>query len=402
MEFPFPLKGEKMDTFERLYTAISGGVPDRVPVVPKIWVDLGAALTETNLVKVIEDPLTALKVITQAALECKADAVRQFHFPFRKIEESEGRVFEINTKGIRIGEIDMQGGLSTILYDAETFNLEDPAYTAYHHFWSAEKPFILSIEDAQRIAVPDKQYYHEMGCADRQQYLIDTVGSKITLIGDCSSATLAYYVCMRGLARAMFDLIEEKALVHKVMEKGVATAIEKGKFNLDLGIKILRLNDSVGNMNVISPEHWREFVFPHMKEVCDELHQYDPEARIYCHICGNILPIAVDLVKTGIDCIGPIDPLGGMTAGNIRELVGDTVSLMVGVDTLSFINKTCNSLMEEAGICIKEAGSAGGFILGSGCVVPRTSKKESLLCLRKAADTYGIYKNGKLARYRKG
>ena len=34
-----------MTPHERLYTAIAGGVPDRVPVVPKMWVDLAAALT---------------------------------------------------------------------------------------------------------------------------------------------------------------------------------------------------------------------------------------------------------------------------------------------------------------------------------------------------------------------
>ena len=46
-----------------------------------------------------------------------------------------------------------------------------------------------------------------------------------------------------------------------------------------------------------------------MKDVCDALHAYDTETRIYCHICDDILPIAGDLVDTGFDCIGPLDPL---------------------------------------------------------------------------------------------
>lgn len=87
------------------------------------------------------------------------------------------------------------------------------------------------------------------------------------------------------------------------MEKGAAIAVEKGKFNLELGIEVLRLNDSVGNMSVISPEHWREFVFPHLKQVFDTLHAYDPQACIYCPICGNILPVAEDLARTRLETV---------------------------------------------------------------------------------------------------
>ena len=191
-------------------------------------------------------------------------------------------------------------------------------------------------------------------------------------------------------------MIEEPRLVQAIMEKGAAIAIEKGKFNIDLGLKILRLNDSVGNMSVISPEHWRRFVFPHMKEVCDALHAYDPEVRIYCHICGNILPIAEDLVETGLDCIGPLDPLGNFTPAQVRERVGDMVSLMGGVNTLTFLNGTPERILEESIACMHQAGARGGYILGSGCVVPRDAARGNLLALREAADTYGTYENGQL------
>ena len=184
------------------------------------------------------------------------------------------------------------------------------------------------------------------------------------------------------------DLFENPGLVHALMEKGVAFAIEKGKFNIDTGIKMLRLNDSIANMSVISPENFREFVFPHMKIVCDELHSYDPDVKIYCHICGNILPIMDDLVATGIDCIGPLDPLGGFTCGQARRAVGDRVALMGGVNTLSFIESTPGQIMEESRVCIETAGKKG-YILGSGCAVPRNCKKENMAAMLLAAERYG-------------
>ena len=100
---------------ERIYKAISGETPDRVPSIPKIWVDLATNLTNTDLMKVIENPLTALQVIIDAALMVGADGARQFHFPKRKIISENDRVFEINEKGKYLGEIDMLGGLMTSL-----------------------------------------------------------------------------------------------------------------------------------------------------------------------------------------------------------------------------------------------------------------------------------------------
>jgi len=379
---------------ERIYKAISGKTPDRVPSIPKIWVDLAANITNTDLIKVIEDPFTALRVIVDAALMVGADGARQFHFPGRKIIIENNQVFEIDKKGNYLGEIDMMGGLMTRLNDVNDFNLKDPYQMAFHHYWSCREPFIKGLSDVKKISIPDKSFYKEVGCGNRQREMIKLAGDKICLIGDCDSATLAFYVDLQGYNNAMIDLIQQPKLIHSIMEKGVAIAVEKGKFNVDLGLKILRLNDSVANMSVISPAHWREFILPHMKDVCDELHHYDPKVKIYCHICGNILPIVESLIETGLDCIGPLDPLGGFTPGQVREIVGERVSLMGGVNTLSFINNTPNQIIEEAKRCMFEAGKKGGYILSSGCVIPRGASKENLEALREAAEKYGAYYNG--------
>jgi len=388
-----------MTAGERLRAAIEGRAPDRVPVVPKIWVDLAAALTGTPLTEVIADPLTALRVIADAGRLCRVDAVRQFHFParrLRRLDREEKRVFEVDAGGEVLGEVDLAGGLGTHLRDPAAFDLADPARMAYAPHWLADAPLVRDLHDAGRMAVPTAELLGELGWGQRQRRVLEELGEEVAVIGDCGAATMAFLVSMRGMNQAMFDLIEEPRLVHAVLEKGAAIAIEKGRFNLDLGIRILRLNDSVGNMSVISPEHWRQFVFPHMKRVCDALHGHDPQARVYCHICGNILPIAEDLVRTGLDCIGPLDPLGGFTPAQVRARVGGAVALMGGVNTLSLLNGTPGEVEREAAECIRQAGERGGYILSSGCVVPRGSPRENLLALREAAERHGVYEGGAL------
>ncbi len=387
-----------MNATERVYLAVDGKAPDRVPVVPKIWVDLGARLTDTSLLDVISDPMVALRVIVDAGLLCKVDGVRLFHLPARKIRVEGDHVLEIDSRGEVLGEIDMQGGLQTRVRERSSYDFQNPWFMAHHHFWTVDGPIVRDVADAERIVVPDKSYYEELGWGERQALVQAELANRMATLGNCSSATMAFLVSLRGMSQAMMDLIEEPTLVHRIMEKGVAIAVEKARFNLDRGVDVLRLNDSVGNMSVISPDHWREFVFPHMKAFCDQVHAYSDRARIYCHICGNVLPIVEDLVETGLDCIGPLDPLGGLTPEDVRQRVGDAVSLMGGVDTLSFVEHSPEEVREEARSCMVQAGRNGGFVLGSGCAIPRTATRENLRALRESADAFGLYSGGILAR----
>jgi len=377
---------------ERFYTALSGGMPDRVPTLPKIWVDLGAALTGTELRKVVEDSSTAMRVVVEGALAVKADGARLFHLPMRRTQIENGTVVEVNKAGRRIGPVDMQGGLATRVSDSSLIHLEEPYHAALIQFWRAEEPLVNNLDDVKRITVPDKSFYEEIGFGNLQRELIAQVGDRMALLGDCGSATLAFHVLFRELSLALMDLVENPKLTHAIMDKGVEHAVEKGKFHIDCGLRMLRLNDSIANMSVISPLHFREYIKPHIKMVCDELHHYERGVRIYCHICGNVMPIMEDLIATGLDCIGPLDPLGNFTCAQAREAAGDSIALMGGVNTLSFINSSPEELIEEARICIEGAGQNGGYILGSGCVVPRSAPRENLLALHTAAKRFGTLK----------
>lgn len=158
-----------MNPNQRVYAAISGKVPDRVPVVPKIWVDLAARLTETSLYDVITSPDIALEVIVNTGMKMGFDAVRQFHFPKKEIFTTDEGVFETDKNGKAIGKIDINGGLGTHLFDVDDYKIEDPYTMAYHHFWSVDEPILKNIDDAKKIAVPDKKFFNEIGWGKRQK-----------------------------------------------------------------------------------------------------------------------------------------------------------------------------------------------------------------------------------------
>ncbi len=375
---------------ERMHAAMRGMGVDRIPVVPKIWVDFAARLANLEISQVITDPLVALRVIADAGVKLGVDAVRQFHFPAKRIEKKDGVVYEISKSGRVMGKIDLMGGLATHLIDDRDFNIMDPIMIAHCHSWQTNGPLVGNMKDALSMAVPDAAVFDHLGWAERHMAIADEFNDKICLIGDLDTATMSFYLTFRGVENAMLDLLVNPELVHAVMEKGVEIAISRGKYWLDHGMRILRLNDSSGNMSLISPDHWKEFVYPHIKTICDELHHYRKDALIYCHICGNVLPVIPLLVDTGLDCIAPLDPMGGLTVAEARQKAGTSVSLMGGVNTMTLLNGTTEQVLAESNLCMEQAGVLGGFILGSGCVVPRSCPPENIRAMVDAAKDYSV------------
>jgi uroporphyrinogen-III decarboxylase len=379
-----------MTPHERMECALNGGKPDRTPVVPKIWIDSACSVLGTDVLDSLTDPSKAMRTILDAGITCGMDGVRLFHFPPRRIVRRDDKAFEVDEQQREIGRIDLKGGLSTHIYNTAYFHRDDPRFMAYHHFWASSEPFINNLEDVKTICVPTQADLIEMGWRRVQKTIMDHYAGQTAFIGDCSSGTLAFLVAMRGMERAMFDLLEQPELVHGAMDKGIAIALEKAKFHADLGVRFLRLNDSAANMNVISPKLWKEFIQPHMRDFCSEIHRYSPGIKVYCHICGNVLPVVEDLKKTGIDCIAPLDPLGGPGPEEYRAAVGKKFPLMGGVNTLSFVLNTPDEVRYEATRCIDTAGAEGAFVLGSGCALPRNTRKATLQALREASEEYKL------------
>lgn len=369
----------------RMYQALSGQKPDRVPTLPKIWLNLAAKIQRVAIEDVAGSPARAMRTIVDAALAVNADGVRLFQFPPRRLERQGDQVMEVDAQGVALGPIDLAGGLATHVADPKS--VSDPTAVAFAQFWSSPVPVLQDLALASQMVIPPAAFF-ECHFGAIQRGIVREFGSRIALIGDCGPIALAFHVGLRGMQTGLMDLLDNPSGVQRVTEIASEIAIQKGKFNIDCGLRLLRLNDSVGNMSVVSPTIWRQFVKPGFKRVCDALHAYCPDIRIYCHICGNTLPVMEDLVETGLDGIGPMDPMGGFTCAQARQIVGKRAALVGGVSTLAFVRGTPDDIRTQTAQCIQDAGLEGGFVVGSGCALPSDTRIENLHALAAAAGSF--------------
>ena len=378
----------KMNSIQRFENAMQRKPTDRVPVLSKIYIPTACKLTGISPLEAIADPTHALSTICQASKDTRSDGARLFIFPKRQVRQEENQVVQYDSSGRRMGRLDMTGGWMTTLESNDFHDLSSEEWIAHLRFYRLENdPFVNDIQDVEKIAIPSVAYYKGIGYDKIAKKILSQAGNSLCCIGDCDTPTMSFLVTLRGMNQAMMDIVMEPELVHACFRKGVDISFEQAKFWLDQGAKVLRLNDSTANMNVISPKHFREFVAPYFKQFCTRVHEYREDALIYCHICGNILPIIEDLIDTGLDCIGPLDPLGGMTVAQVREIAGDRIALMGGVNTLSLLNGPPESIREESLACIRMNAGQPGYILGSGCVVPPDSPLIHLRAMAEASET---------------
>ena len=63
--------------------------------------------------------------------------------------------------------------------------------------------------------------------------------------------------------------------VRKVLDDTTNYVIEQGKASIDLGAEVLLIWDDYAYRHgpMMSPKHWKEFIFPCLKRVADEFHR---------------------------------------------------------------------------------------------------------------------------------
>jgi MtaA/CmuA family methyltransferase len=134
---------------------------------------------------------------------------------------------------------------------------------------------------------------------------------------------------------------------------------------------------------VISPADYEEWAFPYERKVIEAWKAYG--AKTLLHICGDSSKVLHLYAQTGADVI-EIDHKVDLALA--RELVGDRCCLIGNVDPVTVL---LQGTPEQVRACpaLPRARRGGGYLLGSGCVVPRITPLENVRAMVQAAQASG-------------
>ncbi len=137
------------------------------------------------------------------------------------------------------------------------------------------------------------------------------------------------------------------------------------------------LADPVASGDMISPQTFRKFAAPFLKELVKRVRDKGKYSMI--HICGNTSKILQDLVDIRPNCFSLEKKVDLQQA---KKVLGGRVCVAGNISpTGVFLNGRPEEVLAEAKDCVQAWGRGGGFILTPGCDFPKTVPLENILAL---------------------
>lgn len=252
-----------------------------------------------------------------------------------------------------------------------------------------EVPAISDFSEIEKLKVinPYKdgrlRYYLE-AIARVQETLKGQVAIGNTVGGPFTTAAF-----LIGTSNFLKGINKNPEKIHELLEVSTLSTIAFMDAVMDLGITP-GIADPIASCTMISPKVYESFVKPYTTR-CENHIKKRMGSGGSMHICGKTKGIWKHMVDTGISALS-LD--NGDDIGELREEVGDKVTIVGNIDPVNVIMKgSTEQIYEAVKICTEKAmGSPKGFILASGCDIPIGTDPERIHDFINAARIFGRIK----------
>lgn len=359
-----------MTSRERVHAAMAGQPVDQIPIFPVTTRNLGARALGVKVGEMVLNPHLTFDGMRAMKRRFNFDGLECVFAPPHDAKPAE----LISRNGVMylIGE----DGEPYAEYQAD----DDPINLD-------RSPWLKEKKDLEKVTITTASSLRENGQLDDIIKLRQEMGDDLFLVGCAASQTMNSLAGWRGSEQGLYDLIDDPQFVHELMDIATEISIEQGKAYIDAGVDAIYIGDAWSSASIISPQQFEKFCLPRYTRVTEIFHQLG--VQVYLHICGNAVPLFEMIADTGVDCIEPLDPLGGVSVADVVRRVGDRISLKGGVNTLTLLNGSPDEVRAETRMVLDAAvGKCRGFILGSGDDIPRDTPFENIDAMIETAQQY--------------
>jgi uroporphyrinogen decarboxylase len=186
-------------------------------------------------------------------------------------------------------------------------------------------------------------------------------------------------------------LIMEEQLVADVFRKvaGIQLKLLEEIFKVPHVGAVWLIDDlAFGTGPMISPQAFRDHVFPWYKEIGKRCHEND--VLLFLHSDGDLTLLMEDIIEIGTDLLHPVDPTC-MDIVKVNEKYGDRLSFAGNVSNELLRSGTPAEVEEQVKYLIAKVAPGGGYCLAAGNSVTAWSRFENFMAMRNATFKYGRY-----------
>lgn len=137
-----------------------------------------------------------------------------------------------------------------------------------------------------------------------------------------------------------------------------------------------------------SPDYWREYFKPWVKDIVDEAHRRD--IPVIYHGCGCIKAIFEDFIEIGIDAMNPLEAKAGMDVVELRKQYGHRMAFCGNSNVQVWETSDQYKIRAEVLHRLK-AAKGGGYIFQSDHSVASDVSGATYDCIVKLVREHGRY-----------
>jgi len=251
----------------------------------------------------------------------------------------------------------------------------------------ASKPAIRSLDEVESLKIPDPDkdpLLSELLKATR--IIVNEIGNEAFIMGRADQGPFSLACEIRGMSEFLLDIAmgEQLEKVHQLLDFCRQVTERYALAQIEQGAHATSIGDSPSGPDVISPNDYRTFAYPYVKQLAANLKKKN--ILLAYHICGNATPIIGDMANTGA-AILEIDQKADQKV--CKSIVAGKATLLGPIDPSEVMaNGTPELVTEKCYEALRNLSPGGGFILGPGCALPSTTPDENIDAMVEASKTF--------------
>ncbi|MCX6991936.1 MAG: hypothetical protein NT011_02215 [Kiritimatiellaeota bacterium] len=210
-------------------------------------------------------------------------------------------------------------------------------------------------------------------------------------IGFLGEETFAVQQYLRGgLEQLMIDYAMGEELPKKIAGMAADYYCELYRNVIREGVEVIVLGDDYAGKSgpFMSPAHFREYIYPGLKRVVQTCKQAG--ARIIKHSDGDLWKLLDMIVASGVDALGPLEPLPTMWLSRIKAAYPQ-VTVVGNIDVALLSTGTADQVRQRTRECLADAMPGGRFILSSGNSIASSVQPELYRTMVATKNRHGNY-----------
>ena len=292
--------------------------------------------------------------------------------------------------------------VATMIYDPHEVEWVDRDQRIFKDKWGALQrlthdaipisvmpPRIEGAGDLADYTPPDPAESPVLGKVRKLKQRYPNGEKAIMVVGEAGWAPAVYL--RGGLENLLMDMATEPGFFKDLLSIGADYYSELYPLAIEAGADIILLGDDYADKNstMMSPTHYADLILPVDARVVAAI----KNAGSYCikHTDGNITGIMDQLVSTGIDALGPLEPVADMALDRILDRYSGKIAVMgnVPIDMLS--RGTPEQVIAETKRLLATVSTIGPHIMSSANTIASSVRPENYMAMIETTMQFGTY-----------